>query len=1083
MRADGSYSPTDMAETTRQEGIYTLRIENGPALQNFEQLNKALQNVRANRTQLNKAVRENIKAEKELERVIANQGAATEDQTKELNRLRTQREALNREQSKAIIIERDLASRVRESSNDLSGLTERGERFRDKMSKAFLEALNGSSIFQQLGNRTEFLKTELEDTNTALEAQRKRIEEARRAFDEGTLAEQEYAQAIEDATREITQQEEKQNRLQTELTQTETKSEELKVQVQALTTAFQKGEITVEQFRSGMKNLEQTAQNAKGAFNVDDWFNQFSTSQADELKSNLKSLALQYVGIGAAVEGARRIIGSAIDTVVEFDAALAKIRALGDDYRAQIDSIAEAARTAGTRFGFTATESAAAVEALAKAGVTVSAILGGGLTGALTLAASGNLSVGDAAEIAANAMTQFGLAGEDVTHIADLLSAGANQATGDVSDFAQALKQSGLVAAQFNIPIEETIGTLTSFASAGLLGSDAGTSFRTMLLRLAKPSQEAADTMERLGIATFDANGQFVGIEELAGQLNERLGDLTEEQRNAALATIFGSDAIRAASILYEQGAQGIADWTKKVNQTGFAAKVAEEQQNTLQGSLNRAKAAWEGFVLSIDSGSGTIARSLRGILTVFADILEGFALIERRSAALRDLRGEFDEFAKATGRTLDESLIEQEINRIRIQQIADARQQQDEFQIELFEGRRRRLEAEVRDLERQQGALLPAQLVGLFARKVELQGLTAEIESRKASLQEQATIQAKATEADDAATASIGGQARAVQDRNAAQRDNIALKKEMDAAAAEPVTPLQPISPEQQLQDANPLPPQEATQPDRERLDILLDLYEQERIAWQELQDAKTASIGAFANALAGLTEQGSDAAKVFLAIEKAAAIANVVVQTQRAIAAATAAAAAVPPIIPPGIPNPAFVAAQSIAAAQIARAKVTAGVSIATILAQAIRGFASGGEISGDVTPAWGPRIKRSNGDNVLVGAGRGMVTLRTGEKVLNERQQRRLEMLTGGNIWRMIGLPGYATGGTVTRRQLTRGTALVNMPTAPNNFGTGFETRAAVDAERSAEIQLLAERPIVASWAEGMKVGDRINLRESL
>jgi TP901 family phage tail tape measure protein len=132
------------------------------------------------------------------------------------------------------------------------------------------------------------------------------------------------------------------------------------------------------------------------------------------------------------------------------------------------------------------------IEALAKAGVSTTDILGGGLTGALSLAAAGNQSVGDAAETAASAMTQFKLSGKDIPHIADLLAAGAGKAQGEVSDLAMALNQTGLVASQTGLSINETTAGLAAFASAGLIGSDAGTSFKTMLLRLTPTSGQGA---------------------------------------------------------------------------------------------------------------------------------------------------------------------------------------------------------------------------------------------------------------------------------------------------------------------------------------------------------------------------------------------------------------------------------------------------------------------------------------------------------------------------------------------------------------------------------------------------------------
>src|SRR5690606_3158843 len=93
------------------------------------------------------------------------------------------------------------------------------------------------------------------------------------------------------------------------------------------------------------------------------------------------------------------------------------------------------------------------------------------------------------------------------------------------------------------------------------------------------------------------------GIIELAGQLQSQLGKLSQEQRNAALATIFGSDAIRAASILYEQGADGIRRWIDAVNEQGFAAETARAKTDNLIGDIERLTGELE--TLAITSGSG----------------------------------------------------------------------------------------------------------------------------------------------------------------------------------------------------------------------------------------------------------------------------------------------------------------------------------------------------------------------------------------------------------------------------------------------------------------------------------------------
>ncbi len=116
----------------------------------------------------------------------------------------------------------------------------------------------------------------------------------------------------------------------------------------------------------------------------------------------------------------------------------------------------EAALEAGASTVFTATEAANAIEELGKAGLTTTQILDGGLSGALDLAAAGQLSVAEAAGIAAIAVKQFNLEGGDVPHVADLLAAGAGKAVGSVEDLSAALGQAGLVANGAGQSIEDT---------------------------------------------------------------------------------------------------------------------------------------------------------------------------------------------------------------------------------------------------------------------------------------------------------------------------------------------------------------------------------------------------------------------------------------------------------------------------------------------------------------------------------------------------------------------------------------------------------------------------------------------------
>lgn len=337
----------------------------------------------------------------------------------------------------------------------------------------------------------------------------------------------------------------------------------------------------------------------------------FGNKLSDGISKNeqhINTLSNTLGGIGLGLTAG---FGFAVKTFMDFDQAMSNVAATGEDARGSLAALREAAIQAGADTAFSATEAAQGIEELAKAGLSAADILDGGLAGALDLAAAGGLSVADAAQYASTAMAQFGLDGRDVTHIADLLAAGAGKANGEVSDMGAALNQAGLVAAQTGLSIEETTGSLAAFAQAGLLGSDAGTSLKTMLQRLSAPSGEAAGLMEELGISAYDASGNFVGMANFAGQLTDALGAMTPAQRNAAMATIFGSDAVRAAGVIYQNGESGIRDWITAVDDQGYAAETAAQKLDNLKGDIEGLGGSLETAFINGGTAANEMLRSM----------------------------------------------------------------------------------------------------------------------------------------------------------------------------------------------------------------------------------------------------------------------------------------------------------------------------------------------------------------------------------------------------------------------------------------------------------------------------------------
>lgn len=348
-------------------------------------------------------------------------------------------------------------------------------------------------------------------------------------------------------------------------------------------------------------STQKTAKSSEGAFSR-------LANMAQQNEQAWSTVSNGLIGVGtAAVAGA----GLAVKKFADFDKAMSSVQAATHASSGEMDSLRDAAIRTGADTAFSAEEAARGIEELAKAGVSTGDILGGGLDGALALAAAGALDVGQAAEIAASAMTQFKMEGSEVGHIADLLAAGAGKAQGSVQDLGAALNQSGLVASQVGLSIEETVGGLAAFASAGLTGSDAGTSFKTMLQRLNPQSKEAAQMMEDLGLSAYDSQGNFIGLSEYAGKLQGALSGMSAEQRNAALSTLFGSDAVRAAAVLYEQGSAGVEKWENAVNDAGYAAETAAMMQDNLAGDLEKLGGAFDTVFLKAGSGPNEFLRGL----------------------------------------------------------------------------------------------------------------------------------------------------------------------------------------------------------------------------------------------------------------------------------------------------------------------------------------------------------------------------------------------------------------------------------------------------------------------------------------
>ncbi|MCH5645169.1 phage tail tape measure protein [Gordonia sp. ABSL49_1] len=309
--------------------------------------------------------------------------------------------------------------------------------------------------------------------------------------------------------------------------------------------------------------------------------------------SSMKGLA-GAVGVTAGVAGVAAAMKSAITSGMDFTSALNTMQAVSGATSQQLAAVSAEARKLGTDNSLSATSSVDAANAmleLAKGGFTVEQSMAAA-RGTLQLAAAAQIDAAQAATIQSQALQAFGKSADYAGKAADILANSANASSAEITDVAYALQASGTVANQFGLTMSDTAATISLLANAGIKGSDAGTLLKSALLALTDQGKPAQAAIKELGLTVYDANGKFVGMESMFGQLQAASKRMTAEQYQAATATLFGSDAMRLSGIAAQQGAGGFNAMRAAMERNGSAAEVAAAKMQGLPGAWERLKNA-----------------------------------------------------------------------------------------------------------------------------------------------------------------------------------------------------------------------------------------------------------------------------------------------------------------------------------------------------------------------------------------------------------------------------------------------------------------------------------------------------------
>ena len=337
-------------------------------------------------------------------------------------------------------------------------------------------------------------------------------------------------------------------------------------------------------------------------------FKQFGSeikSSFDKINTSVSTVGNKLLNVAkvAAVAGTAALVGigkKVYDIAGGFESQMSRVQAISGATGDAFTKLRDQAIDLGAKTAFSATESASGMENLASAGFNAQEILSA-MPGLLDLAAVSGGDVALASENAATALRGFGLDASQAGHVANVFARAAADTNAEVADMGEAMKYIAPVANSMGLSIEEVAASIGIMSDAGIKGSQAGTTLRGALSRLAKPTDPMVAKMDELGLSFYDATGQMKPLTEQVGMLQNAFKGLTPEQQQNALVTLYGQESLSGMMALVAAGPDKLNKLTKSLeNSNGAAAEMAETMQNNLQSKIEQLGGALESVAIRI---------------------------------------------------------------------------------------------------------------------------------------------------------------------------------------------------------------------------------------------------------------------------------------------------------------------------------------------------------------------------------------------------------------------------------------------------------------------------------------------------
>ena len=314
-------------------------------------------------------------------------------------------------------------------------------------------------------------------------------------------------------------------------------------------------------------------------------------------KTGLKTALAAVGGVSTALGG---LSLAAVKVGAGFESEMSKVEAISRASGKEIEALTEKAKEMGAKTKFSASESALAMEYMAMAGWEAGEMLDG-IEGIMNLAAASGEDLAITSDIVTDALTAFGLEAGDAGHFADIMAAASSNANTNVSMLGESFKYVAPVVGGLGYSAEDTAIALGLMANSGIKASQGGTSLRSILTRMTKPTKDVERAMDNLGISLTDTNGNMKSLDELMEELRDGFSGLTEAEMAQYAATLAGTEGM--SGLLAIVGASD-EDFNKLKEAVygcdGAAEQMANTMQDNLSGSLTLLKSSAEGLGIEI---------------------------------------------------------------------------------------------------------------------------------------------------------------------------------------------------------------------------------------------------------------------------------------------------------------------------------------------------------------------------------------------------------------------------------------------------------------------------------------------------